>query len=241
MTFTVSSFNVHWGGRVPGGRTEYDLAAACRTFDADVRIFQEVWHHPEEPSRLWVPDDFTVHELAVAQWARPKRFELPAPLAGRVGTMNVVLATRFATLDRRILRMPAARRDPRREALALLLATPLGPVWVVAVHLTIGLLPLGSARQVRALGPQVPTDAPAVIAGDHNQWGPPARLLLGRAWRPAVKGKTWPAPRQRHQIDHIWTRGLASTGGRVLPDLGSDHLAVAATITAAPTAAGNGG
>ena len=146
-----------------------------------------------------------------------------------------MLATRVSVLDRRVLRLPAVRRDPRREALACLLATPLGPVWVVAVHLTIGLLPLGSARQVRSLGPQVPTDAPAVIVGDHNLWGPPARALLGRRWRPAVRGKTWATPRPRHQIDHVWTRGVAATGGRVLDDLGSDHLPIAATIVPAAT------
>ncbi len=229
--FTVSSFNVHWGGRFPHGRDTYDLAAACRTFDADVRVFQEVWDNEVERSRLWVPDGFTQHRLVVATWPRPARFELPSPEAERVGDFCIVLATRFDVLERRVLRLPATEKDPRCEALALRLTTPLGPVWVIAVHFTSGMVPLGSARQAWSLGRQVPNDGPAVIVGDHNLWGPPARLLYGASrWRPAVRGKTWHTPRPRHQIDHIWTRGLRSTGGRVLPDLGSDHLPIAATI-----------
>jgi endonuclease/exonuclease/phosphatase (EEP) superfamily protein YafD len=48
-----------------------------------------------------------------------------------------------------------------------------------------------------------------------------------------VKGKTWPAQRPRHQIDHIWARGLRPIGGRVLQAMGGDHLAVTATMLAA--------
>lgn len=229
--FSVSSFNVHWGGRLPHGRTAYDLAAACRTFDTDVRVFQEDWDCPEEPSRLWAPDGFTFHRLTMAEWRRPERFELPPPEAGRVGGFGLAVATRFDVLEERILRLPHLERDPRCLALALQLATPIGAVWLVALHYTIAFVPLGAAVQTRALGRLVPGDGPAVIVGDHNLWGPPARLLYGwRTWRPAVKGKTWHTPRPRHQIDHLWTRGLRATGGRVLADLGSDHLPIAATV-----------
>lgn len=229
--FTVSSYNVHWGGRFPDGRVPYDLAAACRTFDADVRVFQEDWECPEEPSRLWVPEGFSLRRLPMARWRRPERFELPPEQAARAGHFGLALATRFEVLEERVLTLPHLERDPRCKALACRLATPLGPVWVVALHYTIALVPLGSAVQARALGRLVPRDGPAVIVGDHNLWGPPARLLYGwRTWRPAVRGKTWHTPRPRHQIDHIWTRGLGSTGGRVLGDLGSDHLPITATI-----------
>lgn len=240
MSFTISTFNTHWGGRLPGGRAVYDLEAATRSFDADVRLFQEVWDHPDEPSRLWVPDGFAIERLVMGRFPRPARFELPAPQAERVGDFSLVLLSRFPVLERRVLELPATRKDPRRHALACRLDTPLGPVWIVGVHFTIGLLPLGSARQLRALIPQIPPDAPAVIVGDHNLWGPPARLLLGRGWAAAVRGKTWPAHRPRHQIDHIWVRrpgshggpGLAAADGRVLPDLGSDHLAITAAVLA---------
>ena len=233
MSFSVSTFNVHWGGRLPGGGEEYDLAAACRQLDADVRVFQEVWGCAEEPSRLWAPDGFEVHELPMVRRARPARFALSSPRAGRVGDFSIVLATRFRLLERRMLELPVTSSDPRHHALACRLNTPLGPVWVVALHLTIGMLPLGSARQLRALARLAPTDGPAVLVGDHNLWRPPARAILGRAWTPAVKGKTWPSPRPRHQIDHIWVRGLGAADGRVLPDMGSDHLAITATVTPA--------
>jgi endonuclease/exonuclease/phosphatase (EEP) superfamily protein YafD len=46
----------------------------------------------------------------------------------------------------------------------------------------------------------------------------------------AVRGATWPAHRPRHQIDHIWVRGLAVVHGEVLAPVGSDHLALTATL-----------
>jgi endonuclease/exonuclease/phosphatase family metal-dependent hydrolase len=229
-SFTVSSFNTHWGGRDVSGRTEYDLPAACRALDTDVRVFQEVWDHPDELARLWLPDEFERHVLVMRRAPRPDHFELPEPQARRVGDFTLVVATRFPLLERRVIELFRTRKDPRHQALACWLDTPLGPTWVVAVHLTIGLLPLGSARQLRSLVPQIDRDGPAIIVGDHNLWRPPAHLIVGRRWSASVKGKTWPAHRPRHQIDHIWARGLRPTGGRVLYALGGDHLAVTATM-----------
>lgn len=230
MTFTVSSFNTHWGGRRHDGRDDYDLAAASRALTADVRVFQEVWSHPDEPSPLWLPDGFTRREVAQRVAPRPDWFGLDEPRAGRTGDFALVLATSLPVLDERVLELYRPTKDPRHHALACRLATPLGEVWMVAVHFTIGLLPLGSALQLHSLVRQLDPSAPTVIAGDHNLWGPPARAVLGRGWRAAVKGKTWKAPRPRHQIDHIWVRGLAATAGRVLPAVGSDHRAVEATV-----------
>ena len=236
-SFSVATFNTHWGGREADGRGEYDLAAACRTIDADVRVFQEVWHHPDEPSRLWVPDGFVRHDLVMRRAPRPPWFELAEPQASRVGDFTLVIATPFPLVERRVVELYRTRKDPRHQALACRLDTPLGQVWIVAVHLTIGMLPLGSAIQLRSLVRRFEPAGPALIVGDHNLWRPPAQVIAGRHWKPAVKGKTWRADRPRHQIDHIWTRGLAATGGSVLPFLGGDHLAITATIVAAKDSA----
>jgi endonuclease/exonuclease/phosphatase family metal-dependent hydrolase len=230
MSFTVTSFNTHWGGRRHDGLADYDLAAVSRALDGEVRIFQEVWSHPDEPSPLWLPSGFERCQVVQRRAARPAAFALDADRVGRVGEFALVLATSLPVRDRRVLELYRPPRDPRRHALACLVDSPLGEVWVVAVHLSIGLLPLGAALQLRSLLRQLDGDAPMVIAGDHNLWGPPARAVLGPRWRAAVRGRTWPAPRPRHQIDHIWLRGLDATDGRVHAPVGSDHCAVSATI-----------
>jgi endonuclease/exonuclease/phosphatase family metal-dependent hydrolase len=70
-----------------------------------------------------------------------------------------------------------------------------------------------------------------VIAGDHNFWGPGVVSYL-RGWRRAVRGRTWPARFPHSQIDHILVNEhITSYRGEVLPDLGSDHRPVRATVT----------
>jgi endonuclease/exonuclease/phosphatase (EEP) superfamily protein YafD len=107
-------------------------------------------------------------------------------------------------------------------------ATPLGELVVVAVHLVSKRIPIGPGRQVVTLRRALP-DGPAVVLGDHNLWAGLTGLLM-RGFTQAVHGATWPAPKVRHQIDHIWVRGATVVHGEVLPPLGSDHLAVTATL-----------
>src|SRR5262249_9740252 len=129
---------------------------------------------------------------------------------------------------------------------------PVGPVWpdparargalqveldvdgtavqLVAVHLT-SRLPHGPPVQLTRLRPQLPPPGcPAVIAGDHNFWGPGVVSLLP-GWRRAVRGRTWPASRPHSQIDHILVRRDAVVrAAGVLPDVGSDHRPVHARL-----------
>jgi endonuclease/exonuclease/phosphatase family metal-dependent hydrolase len=61
-------------------------------------------------------------------------------------------------------------------------------------------------------------------------WGPVVSGALP-GWRRAVRGRTWPAPRVQHQLDHI----LVNDGVRVLDSEvgdynGSDHRPVRATL-----------
>jgi endonuclease/exonuclease/phosphatase family metal-dependent hydrolase len=213
-TLTVTTFNVHWGGRTPDGRATYDLAAASAGLPGTVRAFQEVWDHPAEPDRVSVPAGWHVEELVLNPAGR-------RPSATRLTSAHEVL-------DRRDIPLPPVGRDGRRAAIATHLATPLGDLLVVAVHLVSKRIPLGPGRQVRALRAALP-DEPVVLLGDHNLWAGLTGLLLPGLTL-AVRGPTFPAPRPRHQIDHIWVRGLDVVRGDVLPPLGSDHLAVTATL-----------
>jgi endonuclease/exonuclease/phosphatase family metal-dependent hydrolase len=226
---TLTTFNVHWGGRTPDGRATYDLAAVAARLPGTVHAFQEVWEHPEEPAALPVPAGWEVEELVLnPARIRPSTLRLPTAAAGRAGRLTMRLATAHPVIDRWDMPLPRVGRDGRRAALATRLATPLGDLLVVSVHLVSRRIPFGPGRQVRALARQLPL-GPAVVLGDHNLWAGLTGLLL-RDFTLAARGATFPAPRPRHQIDHIWVRDLTVVTGAVLPPVGSDHLPVTATV-----------
>jgi endonuclease/exonuclease/phosphatase family metal-dependent hydrolase len=226
---TVSSLNVHWGGRRPDGRSTYDLAAAAAGLPGTVRVFQEVWDHPAEPDRIVVPAGWHVedHVLNPAR-PRPRRHQLPPEQQDRLGRVALRLMTAHPVLERWEIPLPPVGSDGRRAALATRLATPLGDLLVVGVHLVSKRIPVGPGRQVRALRAALPDDA-VVVAGDHNLWARLTGVLLA-GFTLAARGATFPASSPRHQIDHIWVRGLTVVSGEVLPDVGSDHLPITATL-----------
>src|SRR5262249_19064714 len=127
---------------------------------------------------------------------------------------------------------------PERGALHLELDLPDATVDLVAVHLT-SRLPYGPPVQLRRLLPQLPAPGrPAVLVGDCNFWGPGVVACLP-GWRRAVRGRTWPAHRPHSQIDHVLVRsGAVAIAGEVLPDVGSDHRPVRATVRVAGTTCG---
>lgn len=224
MEFTVTSFNVHIDGMLTDFSAPYDLGACTASLPGEIRVFQEVGDRPHVGARLSLPDDFEIHSLAVfPNLAQEPGSDLP-PLSG-----HVVVATTFPLLERREIPVPPAAGDPRDRVLALKLDVGGSPLWFVGVHLTTGALPFGSFRQLRALRAVLP-EGPMVIAGDHNLWYPPSQQVLGPAFKAAVRGKTWPARRPRHQIDHIWARGVEVLSGELLPVTPSDHLPITARL-----------
>jgi endonuclease/exonuclease/phosphatase (EEP) superfamily protein YafD len=93
--------------------------------------------------------------------------------------------------------------------------------------------PYGPPTQLRRLRPQLPDDdRPAIVAGDCNFWGPGVTAFLP-GWARAVRGRTWPARRPHSQIDHILVRPTSRIevlDSAVLPEVGSDHRPVRATL-----------
>ncbi len=101
---------------------------------------------------------------------------------------------------------------------------------VVSTHFSH--LEFGAVLQTRALRRGLPpVDRPAVLVGDMNMWGWTISAMAPRGWRRAVRGKTWPSTHPSHQIDHLLvTPSVEVVRGEVLPDLGSDHLAIRARL-----------
>jgi endonuclease/exonuclease/phosphatase family metal-dependent hydrolase len=228
MEFRVTSFNVHCDGVQTDFSGVYEVDKVCAELEGDILVFQEVGGYGEEVGgRLGIPNSFSKHSL---QMFPEIRLAEGHPRINEESTSgHVLVATTFPVLERRELELGGYGGDPREKVLALMLQIGEERVWLVAVHLTTGLLPYGSFRQLQRLRTVLP-EGPMVIAGDHNLWHPPAKYVLGEEFSRAVEGKTWPAPRARHQIDHIWARGLEVVSGSVLPATPSDHHPVTASF-----------
>jgi endonuclease/exonuclease/phosphatase family metal-dependent hydrolase len=235
---TVVSFNAHAGlqPRRDGGCAPYDLVEVLRRFDdADVIVLQESFTPDDEPAavqKVAAELGAQLFELPLGRVKLQPRPQLHDDDPKATGTTGVAIlsrvpATRIATLALgRVFADPARRRS----ALHVQLDVDGTAVDVVGVHLT-SRLPHGPPLQMSRLLPQLPRPGRhAIVAGDHNFWGPGVVTFL-RGWTRAVRGRTWPASRPHSQIDHILVRPETNVlSGEVLPDVGSDHRPVRAVL-----------
>jgi endonuclease/exonuclease/phosphatase family metal-dependent hydrolase len=238
---TVATFNIHWGtGRRRDDFPPFDVAAACSTFEADVIMLQETW----EPDDGEAQHDQVADALGMRCVAVPvaRGSMVPQPrVVGRAqadrrdgdgdGDSCLALLSRKPIRSTRTIPLPDLPLDPWSRALLHAEVDVDGTnLTVVGTHFSH--LEFGAALQTAALRRGLPpSDRPAVLLGDMNMWGWTIDAMTPSGWRRAVRGKTWPAPRARHQIDHILvTPSVEVVRGEVLPHHGSDHLAVRARL-----------
>lgn len=230
--FRVASFNVHWGGLQRDG-TPFDALAACHLLDADVLVLEEAWWPEGAPS--WI-DQLAMsyahhHELPLSHGPMRKKLDAPKP----TGSWGVAVFSRFPLRHVADLPLGEVPGDPVRERRAAHLELDVRgtEVDLIAAHISAFTL-VGPNLQLRRLGPQLPdgdSDQPAVVIGDLNVTWPVIRPWMGRGWRRAVVGSTWPSRRLACQIDHIIVnRAVTARDGTVYDHMGSDHRPIAATL-----------
>jgi len=235
---TIASFNLHWGrGTRRDGYPPFDVVAACSTFEADVIVLQETWAPDGGPAQHDEVADALGMRCVTGPPARVRMDPDPRVVRAEPGERPgdgdscLALLSRKPIRSTRTIPLPQLPLDtwPR----ALLHAeidvdgTNLTVVATHFTHLEFG-APLHTAALRRGLPP---SDRPAVLLGDMNMWGWTIDAMTPSGWRRAVRGKTWPAPRARHQIDHILvTPAVEVVRGEVLPHFGSDHLPVRARL-----------
>jgi endonuclease/exonuclease/phosphatase family metal-dependent hydrolase len=158
------------------------------------------------------------HRALPRRQARSARYADAAP-----GTWGIAVLSRQEVTAHRVLDLGHLLLD-RCQRAAIMVELSGGPI-VVGTHMSH--LSCGSPVHFRRLARLLaPVEAPIVLAGDMNLWGPPVGLFFN-GWRRPVRGRTWPAWRPHSQVDHLLVRGaLAVRGGEVLPAAGSDHRAV---------------
>lgn len=130
-------------------------------------------------------------------------------------------------------------RIEQRGAIDAVIATPAGPLRLLAAHL--GLWPASRRRQAQKLAELVgQSDLPVLALGDFNEWHPRGAVhgALSPVLPRVAMPRTWPARRPTIRLDRIYAReDLVLT---LLPEglearEASDHLPVVAEISfAAP-------
>lgn len=258
LELVTATFNIHAG--VDGYGRPFDVVAACGELGADVLFLEEVFDPGDGPSQAAiVAAELGLHcsELPLTRALRlaaplpdapPDQWEprRPYPRGARSlivggalwrrgrrgpeyeeGSWGIAVLTRERPLGLEVIELGRLRRDvTRRAALVVELPSGLKAIGTHMSHFTHG-SPLHVLR-LRAGLPR--PDGPAVLGGDMNFWGPPVEACLP-GWRRAAKGKTWPARRPLHQLDHLLvTRAVVTLGGEAVRAGNSDHLPLRARI-----------
>ena len=220
----------------PGLAATVGVALGYSVLELPLSSGRRAGPHPRADHRWMRPFDWRGSSHAVYLDGHrpysPGMIRSPRYQQGQAGNWGIAVLSRFPVVDHDVVDLGRLRRDRARRG-ALLVRVDVGGHRLAVVgthmsHLTYG-SPLHFARLRRLLEARV-GDAPAVLAGDMNLWGPPVGAFF-RGWQRAVRGKTWPAWNPHSQLDHILVRGsLDVLSSEVLPMAGSDHRPVRARL-----------
>lgn len=205
--------------------------------------------------RRWDPDIVALQEVdsrrALADGTNPFEYLTGAvgiygigakSLTGADGDYGQILISRFPVTSHAIRDISFGEREPRR-AIRAEVATPQGPLIVVATHL--GLSIHERRHQVALLTELASGDAPAVVIGDFNDWFWPGsvRAVLTRVMGERTGFRTFPSRFPLLRLDRIYCRPrgalLRSFVDRSARSM-SDHLPVIADLVLPRTVQGVG-
>lgn len=195
--------------------------------------------------RRWNPDIVALQEVdsrrALAGGTNPFEF-LPTAigvygigakaLTTKDGDYGQMLISRWPLVAHEVRDISFGEREPRR-AIRAEVATPSGPLTVIATHL--GLSVRERRGQARVLMELAGGEGPAIIIGDFNDWFWPGsvRSVLSGVFRGRTRYRTFPSVFPLLRLDRIYCRprealirSFVDRQGRSM----SDHLPVIADL-----------
>jgi len=223
---TVATYNVHrWAGR--NGVRVPDPARAgfvISELGADVIALQEVLRpfDSEDPLER-LAEGLHLHLAFVATRVH------------RRGELGNAVLSRWPIISALSLNLSFSRLE-RRSAVAVAVASPKGPLAVVATHLA--LVDRTRRRQVRSILEHPQLQGPAVLLGDMNAW---RRCKATRTLERELVGgqevvwpRSFPAARPLLALDRVYARGARvlrlSAHATAAARRASDHLPVVARL-----------
>lgn len=233
----VATWNIHKGvqGLGPAKRLEiHNIGHAIEQLDADLVCLQEVRLANRREQRRF----HHWPELPQADFLAPEGYEpvYRTNAITRHGEHGNALLSRWPVLSHQHEDM-SDHRFEQRGLLHTEVQVAGRSVHALVVHL--GLIPASRERQVaqlqRYIVREIPHDAPVVVAGDFNDWGPRLTQLMARAGLRQLDGgrtPTYPSRLPLAQLDHVYARGLRPLAamvprGRIWRQM-SDHLPLVA-------------
>jgi endonuclease/exonuclease/phosphatase family metal-dependent hydrolase len=228
-TLDVASFNAHWCVGRRGG--EVDLLRVCKELDADVVCLQEVWRRSDGRADHEQVAEELGYSLVETRVPRDHNNTAPPEVRAVDGDRSwwgIALLSRVPIRSTTDHALGSVVGDAgHRMALRAELDVDGAPFGVVCAHLTWRIW--GIPKHLSRLRPLLST-GPGFVGGDFNMWGPVVSAALP-GWRRAVKGRTWPAPRAMHQLDHLLVPdGVEVASAQVGSFNGSDHLPIRASL-----------
>ena len=229
VELSLGSLNLRCGRNRAG--EPYAISPAIQTLSTDIVVVQENWRPDGSDSiarRAAADCGYTdVVELDVLRGTSLYDLGVVTDIAASEnGDWGLAVLSRVPIIRNENVWLGLASGDvgPRAAQIADIGSGGEAVVRVVNVHLTHRLL--HGPSQLRCLMKAIDAGhLPTAIAGDLNMCRP--TISLARPYRPAIRGRTWPARRPVAQIDHVLVgQGIDVLARQVILPVGSDHLPV---------------
>ena len=222
----VMTWNIHGAlGRNP--RFDLDrVVALVRRHEPDIVALQEI--DSRRAREAHVGDPFDVLQQSLGTHGIGARTVVTAD-----GAYGQALISRWPLIDTEIRDLSYPECEPRR-AICSDVATPFGPLRVIATHLGLSLRERQS-QAIALLALLGKLDRPTVALGDFNDWfwAGSVRRTLARVLPGFSRHRTFPARWPLFQLDGVYLSSKqALLGSHTDPEARSisDHLPVVADI-----------
>lgn len=232
-SFTIASWNIFQGLHHATKRNKWiqnpTVEDGLASLDADVLVLPEAWRFGQLDA-TWAEDLASRLGYELHQWIsdKPSRQRESVP-------WRIVLLTRIPTRPLPAQVMPHMGRFGQRAIVRAELidsGLTISAAHLYGIHLLANPSPRGWMDERREL--RMAAANSDIVAGDLNMWGPVVHRDT-KPLRAAVRGRTFPTKRPHSQIDHLLVSDRVDVlNSEVLPDMGSDHLAIRATLQARP-------
>lgn len=227
--FTIASWNLFQGLQHSSRRDAWvqnlPLKDHLESLDADVLVLPEAWRF-NRPCATWAEDLASRMGYELHQWVSdtPSR-------PGEIVPWRIVMMTRIPAQPLPPQVMPRLEGFGQRAIVRATLTdsgVTVAAAHLYGIHLLLRSAPLAWLKERTELRRAASTND--IIAGDLNMWSPVVHRDT-RPLRPAIRGRTYPSKRPHSQIDHLLlSEQVEVLSSEVLPDMGSDHRAIRATL-----------
>lgn len=224
--FTVLTYNIRHGAGNDGRADLRRIADVIKKSKADVVLLQEVDMKCERSGK--VDQAAELGTLTKMHHAFGKAFDFQG------GAYGQAILSRFPIEKNQVIKLP--RADEERIAFRAEIRAPSVIFTAATLHLTYHSAEARTKQAYFANKELIGDANPIVLAGDFNDTPGSTTLEAFVGWAAVLKKEpraTSPAENPKHEIDHIFLRGMEQEGEAIVMDepAASDHRPVMVKVT----------